>query len=211
MSTTTQQSISPVHPTLTTPKNKNTVFPQTTIQTTVKPSVFPKYSQMDYQTFRPITTSRKTNKQKTSNKNNLSDHNYNFFQKSEATKPLNTNSQIQSQSQNQNVRQQASQSLFFNHQPRATLVCSENYPFFQQQKTYQTNIKLGINHITQMTKIIIIKINDLTQIIITITGTSINQILSIYQIFSNHIHETNEDKQNITQPHTILIFNHKTH
>ena len=66
MSTATQQSISAIHPTLTTPKNKNTVFPQTTIQSTVQPSVIPKISQMDYQKFRPVTTSRQTNKQKTS-------------------------------------------------------------------------------------------------------------------------------------------------
>ena len=41
MPTTTQQSISPIPPTLTTPKSKNTIFPQTTIQSTVKPSVIP--------------------------------------------------------------------------------------------------------------------------------------------------------------------------
>ena len=65
MSTKIQQSISAIHPTLTTPKNKNTVFPLTTIQSTVKPSVIPKYSQTDYQTYRPVTTSRRTNEQKT--------------------------------------------------------------------------------------------------------------------------------------------------
>ena len=86
MPTTTQQIISPIHPTLTTPKNKNTATPQTTIQSTVKPSVNPKYSQMAYQTFRPVTTSRQTNKQKMSNRNNISDHNYNFFQKSKNNK-----------------------------------------------------------------------------------------------------------------------------
>ena len=57
----------------------------------------------------------------------------------------------------------------------------------------------------------IIKINnDLIQIIITKTGTSISQILSINKIFSNHIHEKNKGKQDITQRHIILIFNHKT-
>ena len=66
MPTATPQSISPSHPTLTTPKNKKTVFQQTTIQSTVQPSVIPKNSQMDYQRFRPVTTSRQTNKQKTS-------------------------------------------------------------------------------------------------------------------------------------------------
>ena len=91
MPTTTQQSSSPIDLTLTTPKNKNTVFPQTTMQSTVKPSVIPKYSQMDYQTIRPVTKSRQANKQKTSNRNNFSDHNYNFSQKSKATKPPITN------------------------------------------------------------------------------------------------------------------------
>ena len=45
-----QQSISPFHPTLTATHKKNTPFPQTTIQSTVKPSVVPKHSEMDYQT-----------------------------------------------------------------------------------------------------------------------------------------------------------------
>ena len=48
MPATTQQSFSPIHPTLTTPKNNCTAFPQTNIQSTVKPSVIPKYSQTDY-------------------------------------------------------------------------------------------------------------------------------------------------------------------
>ena len=53
--TTTQQSISPIHPNLTTPRPKNPTLPQVTLQYTVKPSVVPKNSQMDYQTFRPMT------------------------------------------------------------------------------------------------------------------------------------------------------------
>ena len=76
----------PIHLTLTTPKNKNTAIPQTTIQSTVKPSVIPKYPQLDYQTFKPETTSRQTIKQKTSNRNNFSDHNYILFAKSNTTK-----------------------------------------------------------------------------------------------------------------------------
>ena len=44
MPTTTQQSISPIHPTLMTTHNKIKPFPQTTIQSTVKPSVVPKVS-----------------------------------------------------------------------------------------------------------------------------------------------------------------------
>ena len=40
--TTTQQSISPIQRSLTISRNKNTAFPQTTIQSTVKRSVIPK-------------------------------------------------------------------------------------------------------------------------------------------------------------------------
>ena len=47
LATTTLQSISPIHPTLTTPHNKKTPFPQTAIESTGKPSTAPKYSQMD--------------------------------------------------------------------------------------------------------------------------------------------------------------------
>ena len=54
--TTTQQSISPIHPNLRTPKNTNTSLTPVTLQSTVKPSVAPKYSHMDYQTYRPMTT-----------------------------------------------------------------------------------------------------------------------------------------------------------
>ena len=46
--TTTRQSSSPIHPALTTPHNKNTPFPRTTQQSTVKPSVGPKNSHLDY-------------------------------------------------------------------------------------------------------------------------------------------------------------------
>ena len=60
--TTTQQSISPKHPNLTLPRNKNLTLPQVTLQSTVKPSAAPKYSHMDYQTYRPMTKSSKTRK-----------------------------------------------------------------------------------------------------------------------------------------------------
>ena len=55
MPTITQQKFSPIHPTFTNHKLKNTAFLQTTIQSTVKPSVTPKHSEMDYQTSRPAT------------------------------------------------------------------------------------------------------------------------------------------------------------
>ena len=60
--TTTQQSISPIHPNLTTPRNTNTLQTQVTLQSTVKPSVAPKYSHMDYQTYRPMTIPSKNTK-----------------------------------------------------------------------------------------------------------------------------------------------------
>ena len=44
IATTTQQSISPKHPNQTTPRLKNPILPQVTIQSTVKPSVVSKYS-----------------------------------------------------------------------------------------------------------------------------------------------------------------------
>ena len=53
--TTTQQSISPIRPNLTTPRNTNPSQTQVTLQSTVKTSVAPKYSHMDYQTYRPMT------------------------------------------------------------------------------------------------------------------------------------------------------------
>ena len=74
--TTTQQSISPIHPNLTTPRNTNTSLAQVTLQTTVKPSVAPKYSHMDYQTYRPMTVPSKT--QKSFTKNTFAEHNYNY-------------------------------------------------------------------------------------------------------------------------------------
>ena len=74
--TTTQQNISPIHPNLTTPKPKISTFPHVKLQSTVKPSIAPKYSHMDYQTFRPMT--KPIQKQKTFTRNNFAEHNYNY-------------------------------------------------------------------------------------------------------------------------------------
>ena len=100
----------------------------------MRPSLIPKNSQIDIQTFRPVTTSRQTNKQETSNRNNFSDHIYIFFQKSKTTKPPNTNSQNQSQSQSQNVPQQASQSVFLTTSHELHWIVAKNYPFVRQNK-----------------------------------------------------------------------------
>ena len=73
---TTQQSISPIHPNLTTPRNINISLTQVTLQATVKPSVAPQYSHMDYQTNRPMTKPSKT--RKTFTRNTFAEHNYNY-------------------------------------------------------------------------------------------------------------------------------------
>ena len=56
--------------------NINTLLPQVTLQSTVKPSVAPKHSHMDYQTYRPMTKPSKT--RKTFTKNTFAEHNYNY-------------------------------------------------------------------------------------------------------------------------------------
>ena len=67
--TIAQQSISPIHPNLATPKNINTTLPQVTLQSIVKPSIAPKYSHMDYQTYRPMT--KPSRPRKTFTRNNF--------------------------------------------------------------------------------------------------------------------------------------------
>ena len=83
--TNTQQSISPIRTNLTTPKNTNTSIPQVTLQSTVKPSVAPKYSHMDYQTNRPMTKPSKT--RKTFTRNNFAEPNYNYVNQSKTNQP----------------------------------------------------------------------------------------------------------------------------
>ena len=83
--TTTQQSTSPIHPNLTTPKPKNQTLPQVTLQSTVEPSVAPKYSHMDYQTYRPMT--KPTHSRRTFTRHNFAEHNYNYVHPSKTTHP----------------------------------------------------------------------------------------------------------------------------
>ena len=77
--TATQQSISSIHPNLTTPRNTNTSLTQVTLKPTVKPLVAPNYSHMDYQTYRPMTVPSKTRKLFT--RNTFAEHNYNYAHK----------------------------------------------------------------------------------------------------------------------------------
>ena len=130
--TTTQQSISPIHPNLTTPKPKNPTLRQVTLQSTVKPSVAPKYSHMDHQIFRPMT--KPTQKQRTFTRNNFAEHNYKYVNKSQTSKPPRTNPQNLLFSQRQIFQQPTSNSVNFNDNPLNSKDPSENYPFFQQNK-----------------------------------------------------------------------------
>ena len=142
--TTTQQSISPIHPNLTTPKPKTSILPQVTLQSTVKPSVAPKYSHMDYQTFRPMT--KPTQKQRSFTRSNFAEHNYNYVNKSQTSKPSQTNPQNHLFSQRQKFQQPTSNLVNFNDNPRIPKDPSGNYPFFQQNKNskqpYQNKQKL---------------------------------------------------------------------
>ena len=128
--TTTQQSISPIRPNLTTPRNTNPSQTQVTLQSTVKPSVAPKYSHMDYQTYRPMTIPSKT--RKTFTRNNFADHNYNY------THPSKTNYQPQRNfnqyTKPRNWDNPTAQYNSKNFQPNPPQDRSENYPFFQQNK-----------------------------------------------------------------------------
>ena len=54
ITTTTQQSILPIHRNPTTLRPKNLTIPQITLQSTVKPSVVPRYTQIDYQRIKPM-------------------------------------------------------------------------------------------------------------------------------------------------------------
>ena len=89
--TTTQQSISRIHPNLTTPKNTNTSQTQVTLQSTVKPSVAPKFSHTDYQTYKPMTKPSKT--RKTFTRNIFAEHNYNYAHQLKTNQPPQKNTQ----------------------------------------------------------------------------------------------------------------------
>ena len=135
--TTTQQNISPIHPNLTTPRNTNTSLTQVTLQSTVKSSVAPKYSQMDYQTYRPMTIPSKTRKPLT--RNTFAEHNYNY-----ALKPK-TNQHPQKNTQNLNhvcshywnLPKTSTNFVSFPDNPQPPQDYSENYPFFHQNKNKQ--------------------------------------------------------------------------
>ena len=132
--TTTQQSISPIHPKLTTSKPKNPTLPKVTLQSTVEPSVAPKYSDMDYQKFRPLT--KPTQKQRTFTGSNFAEHSYNYVNTSQTSKPPRTNPQNHLFSHQPIIK-----SVSFDDTPRVPKDPSENYPFFQQKKHSKQHIQ----------------------------------------------------------------------
>ena len=130
--TTTQQSISPIRPNLTTPRNTNPSQTQVTLQSTVKPSVAPKYSHMDYQTYRPMTIPSKT--RKTFTRNNFAEHNYNYTHPSKTNYSPRKNFNNYTRSRNWDNPMTQTNSVNFQTNLHPSQDRSENYPFFQQNK-----------------------------------------------------------------------------
>ena len=115
IATTTQQSISPIHLNLTTPRPKNTTLPQVILQSTVKLSVAPNYSHMDYQTYSPMTKPSKT--RKTFTRNNFAEHNYNYVNPSQTTQPHRKNTQNHLFSQKWNLPNTSQNPVNFQDHP----------------------------------------------------------------------------------------------
>ena len=171
--TTTQQSISPIHPNLTTPRNTNTSLTQETLQSNVKPSVAPKYSHMDNQTYRPMTIPSKTRKPFT--RNTFAEHNYSYAHKTRTNQPPRKNTQNLNHvcSHYWNLSKTSTNSVNFPENPQPTKDYRENYPFFQQKKMN------NIHHIIQT-------IYHLKKMIIT------NQIF-LHHILKNIAHKDREN------------------
>ena len=130
--TTTQQSISPIRPNLTTPRNTNPSQTQVTLQSTGKPSVAPKYSHMDHQTYRPMTIPSKT--RKTFTRNNFAEHNYNYTHPSKTNYPPRKIFNNYTRSRNWDNPMAQTNSVNFQTNLHPSQDRSENYPFFQQNK-----------------------------------------------------------------------------
>ena len=144
--TTTQQSISPIRPNLLTPKPKNPTLPQVTLQSTVKPSVAPNYSHMDYQTYRPMT--KPTDKQRAFTRSNFAEHNYNYVNPSKRTHPPRIHRQNHLFSQKSNFPITSTNSVNFRDYPHPSQDHSENYPFSQQNKNKQQTPYYTSNHLS---------------------------------------------------------------
>ena len=126
-----QQSISPIHPNLTTPRNTNTSLAQVTLQLTVKPLVAPKRSLMDYQTYRPMTVPSKP--RKTFTRNTFAEHNYIYAHSSKTNYPLRKNNNHVCSHYWDNPMT-TTNSVNFQTDSHPPQDHRENYPFFQQNK-----------------------------------------------------------------------------
>ena len=124
--TTTQQNISPIHPNLTTPRNTKTSLTQVILQSTVKPSVAPKYSHLDYQTYRPMTIPSKT--RKTFTRNTFAEHNYNYAHQPKTNQPRRKTTQNLNHvcSHYWNLPKTSTNSVNFPDNPQPTQDYSEN-------------------------------------------------------------------------------------
>ena len=130
--TTTQQSISPIRPNLTTPKNTHSSLAHVTLQSTVKPLVAPQYSQMDYQTNRPMTVPSKT--RRTFTRNTFAEHNYNYAHSSKTNYPTRKTNNNHVRSRYWDNPMTTTNSVNFQTNSHPPQDRSENYPFFQQNK-----------------------------------------------------------------------------
>ena len=188
--TEAQRSISPIQSNFTTPNLKNPTLQQTIIQSTVKPSVAQKYSQMDYQKFRTVT--KPSYKKQTSHRHKFAEHDYNYVNGPKTTKPK-TNTQ-NFFSQNQNIPQPTLNLVNFmiNHDPHKNKVKITH--FFNKIKILQKNVIPKINLII-MHKIIFDQMmkKTITKIINGFTQAK-DLVLTVLtnQIFSIRTHKTNK-------------------
>ena len=125
--------------------------------------MFQKYSQMDYQTIRPMT--KPTQKQRTFTRNNFAELNYNYVNRPQTTKPSRANTQNHKFSQKVIFQQPSSNSvnLMITHEFYKSEV--KIIHFFSKIKIIDSKTELDIKYLIthliifhQMMKIIITKI-----------------------------------------------------
>ena len=105
-------------------------------------------------------------KQRIFTRSNFAEHNDNYVNRSQTSKPPRTNPHNRSFSQRQNSQQHTSNFVNFNDNPRIPTDPSENYPVFQQNKNSKQpyhikqnlNIHLIITH--QMMTMFMTKTNN---------------------------------------------------
>ena len=81
-------------------------------------------------------------KQRTFTRNNFAEHNYNYVNRPQTSKPISPNTQNNLFSQRQNFQQPTTTSVNFHYCPRISQDQIESYPFFQQNKS---NKKTKVN------------------------------------------------------------------